>query len=94
MLKQITKNSEIVSVCISENLNKKFWKYQNAKLFNKIIKEDKRFRKSIFDEIPSFNKFVIGKEIEFGKPREEFNVLEDAAARKEYYEKYVNVGRQ
>lgn len=39
MFKQITKDNNVVNIATVENLNKKLWKYQNHKEFNKVIKK-------------------------------------------------------
>lgn len=75
-LKQITPSNNIVNLCVDENLNKKFWKYQNQKAFNKAIKEStKQTIESIF-ELPKFEAHVRKHEKLWNKHRSQFNVLE------------------
>lgn len=64
-LKQITPSDNIVNLCVEENLNKKFWKYQNHKEFNKAIKE-----------LPKFEAHVRKHEKLWNKHRSQFNALE------------------
>lgn len=74
--KQITKDSDVINICTYENLNKKFWKYQNHKAFNKAIKEStKQTVESIF-ELPKFEAHVRKHEKLWNKHRSQFNVLE------------------
>lgn len=75
-LKQITTSDNIVNLCVEENLNTKFWKYQNYKAFNKAIKEStKQTVESIF-ELPKFEAHVRKHEKLWNKHRSQFNVLE------------------
>lgn len=67
--KQITKDSDVINICTDENLNKKFWKYQNQKAFNKAIKESTK-------QIIQFEAHVRKHEKLWNKHRSQFNVLE------------------
>lgn len=71
--KQTTKDSDVINICTDENLNKKFWKYQNHKAFNKAIKESTR---QTVDELQKFEAHVRKYEKLWNKHRSQFNVLE------------------
>jgi hypothetical protein len=81
MPKQITKNSDVVNIATSENLNLKLWKYQNKKNLDKAVKES---IDSIF-ELPKYAAHVRKHEKLWNKSRKEFNALE-----KEYIDRTYN----
>lgn len=74
--KQFTKDNDVVNLCVPENLNKKFWKYQNNKAFNKAIKESVKVTIESIFALPSFEAHVRKHERLWNKPRTEFNILE------------------
>jgi uncharacterized pyridoxal phosphate-containing UPF0001 family protein len=76
MFEQITKDSDVVNISTVENLNKKFWKYQNKKAFNREIEESKNVTIQSIYALPSFEAHVRKHERAWNKSRTEFNVLE------------------
>lgn len=76
MLKQITKDKDVVNIATEENLDKGFWKYQNKKEFNRVVKEDKKLTLQSIVELPQFEAHVRKYERLWNKKRTEFNVLE------------------
>lgn len=75
-LKQITPSDNIVNLCVVENLNKKFWKYQNHKAFNKAIEESTKQTIQSILELPKFEEHVREHERLWNKHRSQFNALE------------------
>ncbi|HSQ89522.1 hypothetical protein [Romboutsia sp.] len=84
MLKQVTKNSDVVNIATSENLNKKFWKYQNKKALNRAIEENKAITIQSIYALPSFETHVKKYEKLWNKSRTEFNVLEQECINRTY----------
>jgi hypothetical protein len=76
MFEQITKDNDVVNIATSENLNKKFWKYQNQKAFNRAIEESKEMTIQSIYELPHFEAHVKKHEKLWNKKRTKFNVLE------------------
>lgn len=76
MLKQVTKDNSVVNIATVENLNKKFWKHQNHKAFNKAIEESTRQTIESIFELPTFEAHLRKHERLWNKHRSQFNVLE------------------
>lgn len=76
MLKQITKDNNVVNIATVESLNKKFWKHQNHKAFNNAIEESTRQTIESIFELPTFEAHVRKHERLWNKHRSQFNILE------------------
>ncbi len=74
--KQVTEDAAIVNNATIENLNTKFWKYQNQKAFSEAIEEAKKITIQSIFELPQFEAHVRRHELEWRKPRTQFTVLE------------------
>ena len=76
MLKQVTKDNSVVNIATVESLNKKFWKHQNHKAFNKAIEVSTRQTIESIFELPTFEAHIRKHERLWNKHRSQFNVLE------------------
>lgn len=91
MLKQITKDKDIVKIANENELNFNFMKSSFAKLLEESIENEKIFRKIVMDLTPKFHKTVREREILLGKDRNKFSVFEKQQLLDEFEKEHIDV---
>lgn len=90
MLKQVTKDSNIVKIATESELNFNFIKSSYSKILKNSIENEKIFKKLIMDLIPVFNKKVCQREIILGKDRTQFTVFEEQQLLREFEKEHAD----
>ncbi len=91
MLKQITKDKDIVKIANENELNFNFMKSSFAKSLEESIENEKIFRKIVMDLTPEFHKTVREREILLGKDRNKFSVFEKQQLLDEFEKEHIDV---
>ena len=91
--KQVTRDTDVVSISSFQELNFNFWKDDNKKDLEREIKADARLKSSIMQLLPDFDNLVTLYEIKWNKSRYDFNVMEKDLVTNEFkklYSKKIN----
>ena len=91
--KQVTRDTDVVSIASFQELNFNFWKDDNKKCIEREIKADARLKSSIMQLLPDFDNIVTLYEIKWNKSRYDFNVMEKDLVSNEFrklYSKKIN----
>ena len=91
--KQVTRDTDVVSISSFQELNFNFWKDDNKKDLEREIKADARLKSSIMQLLPDFDNIVTLYEIKWNKSRYDFNVMEKDLVTNEFkklYSKKIN----
>lgn len=91
MLKQITKDKDIVKIANENELNFNFIKSSFAKALGESIENEKIFRKIVMDLTPEFHKKINQREIQLGKDRSKFSVFEKQQLLDEFEKEHIDV---
>lgn len=91
MLKQITKDKDIVKLGCSEELSSNIVKPIYLRMIKENIENEQIFRKIVMDLMPEFLIQVQKHELLWGKDRSKFTVIEREKIMSEFEKKHIEV---